>query len=206
MRTISKKRGQPQPNRRFCPNLNCCRHAVTALSGLHLKRILVPVDFSDCSSRALEYAVPFAKLFGAQIIFLHVLASHYELPWAFEMDGYDPLREDELRARMKKQLAAWVQKCVPSGVHKKLALRQGATPIEIINAAREEGVGMIIMSTHGRTGRIHSLVGSVAADVTRLAPCPVLVVHGSGNVFSPSPQSKAPSIQADARAAGALPP
>ncbi len=206
MRTISKKRGQPLPNREVCPNLKCCRHAVPAFSDFHLKRILVPVDFSACSSRALEYAVPFAKLFGAQIIFLHVLAPHYDLPWAFEMDGYDPLQEDELRARMKKQLAAWVQKCGPSGVQKKLALRRGATSIEIINAARDENVGMIIMSTRGRTGRIHSLVGSVAADVTRLTPCPVLVVHGPGNVFSPSPQSKAPSIQAHAGAAGAIPP
>jgi universal stress protein A len=61
--------------------------------------------------------------------------------------------------------------------------RHGAPSAEIIKAAKDMDVDMIVMSTHGRTGRIYALIGSVAGDVARLAPCPVLVVRAREHEF-----------------------
>jgi len=164
---------------------NCTRVAPTA-SPFKLEKILVPVDFSDCSKKALQYAVPFARQFKAQMIFLHVMPVHFTAGWEFEAGNYDPLIEGDARVQTERQLTTLIQQIVPARIPTRIEIRHGAPAIEIVDAAKELNAGLIIMSTHGHTGRIHAFIGSVAADVTRLAPCPVLVVREHEREFVPS--------------------
>ena len=92
MKTKTEKSNGPPPvgtGERDCEE---CLKAVAAASPFKLERILVPVDFSECSKKALKYAVPFARQFHAEMIFLHILAVHYTAGWKFEVCGY-PLYE-----------------------------------------------------------------------------------------------------------------
>ena len=164
-----------------------CKHCTraAAASMFKLDRILVPVDFSDCSKKALQYAIPFASQSRAEMIFLHVLTIHYTAGWEFEADGYNPLIEGDLQKNIEKRLAALIEEAVPSNISTKIEVRHGSPAIEIVNAAKELDVSLVVMSTHGHTGRVHAFIGSVASDVTRLAPCPVLVVREHEHEFVP---------------------
>jgi nucleotide-binding universal stress UspA family protein len=148
-----------------------------------LDRILVPVDFSDCSRKALQYAIPFASQFRAEMVFLHVFTVHCTAGWEFEMIGQDPMIAEDLQKDVEKRLAALIQETVPADISTRIEMRQGSPAIEIVNAAKELEVSLIVMSTHGHTGRVHAFIGSVASDVTRLAPCPVLVVREHEHEF-----------------------
>ena len=194
MRTHAKREVQPSRTR-----------TVPGTTPFQLQRILVPVDLLESSERALEYAIPFARLFKAQMIFLHVIALHYSSAWAFEMESYDALAEGDLCARRKKQLSELVHKHLPARLSSRIELRHGSPSIEIINAAKEWNADLIIMSTHGRTGRVHAFVGSVAADVTRMAPCPVLVVRQRERDFTSLRKPRLPAIPGFSGVEGAPP-
>ncbi|MFM1769063.1 MAG: hypothetical protein RJA22_1592 [Verrucomicrobiota bacterium] len=150
------------------------------LSMFKLKRILVPVDFSDCSRKALRYALPFAKEFEASIILLHVVAPF--LPPA-EMSLVDvadlELRMRESATRELAALRASVAKQAPV----ETALRLGRPDTEILHAARELDADVIVLSTHGRTGLAHMFLGSTAEQVVRRAPCPVFIVRQQEHEF-----------------------
>ena len=148
-----------------------------------LKNILVPVDFSACSRKALQYAIPFARQFGAALTLLNVVQSNY-YPGGEFSGGYDFVRlEKELRDSSEKQLARLVLEEVDEFVPVKTVLRVGQPVQEIILAARELESDLIILSTHGRTGLKHVFLGSVAENVVRRAPCPVLVVREQEHEF-----------------------
>ena len=136
-----------------------------------LARILVPVDFSNCSDKAVQYAVPLAKEFGAELSLLHVIKPYPPTP------GMSPVDAEAIDVA-NKELEA-VQARIEEQVSSKVFLRKGNPSIEIVEAAKELEVDLIAISTHGRTGLAHMLLGSTAEQVVRHAPCPVLVLHGS---------------------------
>jgi universal stress protein A len=152
------------------------------MSPFKLKKILVPLDFSDCSKKALQYAVPFAKQFNARMIFLHVLPIHFATGWGIDPVTY-PVIEEDLRKDSETRLTTLVQETVPSEIPVQIEVRHGVPSAEIVNAAKEMAADVIVMSTHGHTGRIHAFIGSVAGDVVRLAPCPVLMVREHEHEF-----------------------
>ncbi|MGC9944286.1 MAG: universal stress protein [Verrucomicrobiota bacterium] len=164
----------------------CVKVATAAATPFKLEKILVPVDFSDCSKKALQYAVPFACQSKAEMIFLHVLTTHYATGWEFEVGSYDPSSDGEVRKDVEQRIADLIAETVPGNIATKIDVRHGTPANEIVNAAKEMDVSLIIMSTHGHTGRVHAFIGSVAGDVTRLAPCPVLVVREHEHEFIPS--------------------
>ena len=142
-----------------------------------LKNILVPIDFSTCSKKALQYAIPFARQFNATLTLVHVVQSNY-FPGGEFSGGYDfAPAEKELRESAGQQLAELVLEEVDEFVPVKTAVRSGSPVQEIVTAARELESDLILISTHGRTGLKHLLLGSVAENIVRLAPCPVLVVR-----------------------------
>lgn len=145
-----------------------------------LNRILVPVDFSDCSRKALQYALPFAKEFEASILLLHVVTPF--LPPA-EMAMVD-VSELELKMRESggRELAA-LRAAVAKEAPVETALRVGRPDTEIVRAARELDADMIVISTHGRTGLAHMFMGSTAEQVVRRAGCPVFVVREREHEF-----------------------
>ena len=159
------------------------RFGVATKTPFKLKNILVPIDFSPCSKKALQYAIPFARQFNATLTLVHVVQSNY-FPGGEFSGGYDFARvEKELRESAGQQLARLVLEEVDEFVAVKTAVRGGPPVQEIVAAARELATDLILLSTHGRTGLKHVLVGSVAENVVRLAPCPVLVVREQEREF-----------------------
>ena len=157
--------------------------AMSPLPVFKLKKILVPVDFSDCSNKALQYAIPFAKQFDAELTLLHVVQPYLPVPEIPMVDV--ELVQRQIRESGKKELEA-LQRTVADKVSSETALRQGSPYVEIIKAAKELGIDLIILATHGRTGLAHVFLGSTAERVVRHAGCPVLVVRESERDFVPT--------------------
>jgi nucleotide-binding universal stress UspA family protein len=143
-------------------------------AGVRMGKIVVPIDFSDCSLDALEFAVQFNKPFGAAITLLHVME-----PVAYGLDfTLVPPREWKLqKERVAARLEELATALTVSGVTADHVLRSGLPSDSIIGFVRERGFDLVIMGTHGRRGLSHLLSGSVAGAMLRLAPCPVLTVH-----------------------------
>ena len=152
------------------------------LAPFRLKKILVPIDFSDCSKKALQYALPLAKQHQAAITLLYVVPSpSYAVG---EYGGIDfASLEAELRASADKQLATLAVDEVRSEIATDTLVRTGSPAAEIIEAARQILADLIVTSTHGRTGLKHAFLGSVTEYVVRHAPCPVLVVREREHEF-----------------------
>lgn len=140
-----------------------------------LKSILVPIDFSEFSRRALEYALPLADKFGAKIILVHVVEP------AFYPDNVIPAKTEKLNTIMAKEGQKMLDQLraekIKSDIKSKTIVASGRAYNEIIHAATSLQTDLIIMATHGYTGLKHMLMGSTAEKVIRHAPCPVLVVR-----------------------------
>jgi universal stress protein A len=152
--------------------------------GLSLARILVPVDFSSLSRKAVDYATRFAKEFKAEVTLVHVLEP--EIPPAFEGYIIPPPMPDLNGAPSseKKALKALIGFVRAAGVeHVGSAIRRGIASHEIVDAARDLDVDLIVIATHGYTGWKHFCIGSTAERVVRAAPCPVLVVREKEHEF-----------------------
>ena len=146
-----------------------------------LKRILVPIDFSDCSKKALQYALPLAKEHQAAITLLYVVPTNYSLG---EYGGIDYASiEAEMRLTGDKKLAQLAADEVGGEVSADPIVRTGSPALEIITTAKSLPADLIVISTHGRTGLKHVFLGSVAEEVVRRAPCPVLVVREREHEF-----------------------
>jgi nucleotide-binding universal stress UspA family protein len=145
-----------------------------------LKKILCPVDCSDPSRTALDYALFVSKSFGAAVHVLHVWhVSHHVRPdlsvW-LEAHGQKPISA-LVEAEAKAQTDAFLSRLSPEirtglTVH----LLEGEAWRVITDVAKSESVDLVVMGTHGRTGIGHML-GSVAEKVVRAANCPVLTVR-----------------------------
>jgi len=150
---------------------------------IELNRILVPIDFSEHSRKALQYAIPFAEQFKASIDLLYVVEpTIYPADFSFGQVGF-PNVEDELRQRGAEELKSLIAKEIGKRVPAKQVIRTGKAFYEIREYAREESVDLIIIATHGHSGVEHVLFGSTAEKVVRHAPCPVLVVRMSQKEF-----------------------
>lgn len=146
-----------------------------------LKRLLVPVDFSNSSRKALQYAVSFAKCFNSGILLVHaVQALPPATPLSFpgETIADIPLLEEQ----GAKHLALW-QKSVEENVPATVRIEVGNPSEIILRAAREDGTELIIMGTHGYSGLKQIFMGGTARKVVRNAPCPVLVVREQEHDF-----------------------
>jgi len=153
-------------------------------SPIRIKNILVPVDFSDCSEKALRYAMPLAEQNKAAITLLHVTAGC--VTGGFSAVDYVQLR-GEMRASAEHQLSELVAQQKNDEVKVEFRTAEGDAGSEIIAAARTLPADLIVISTHGRTGLAHALLGSVAEHVVRRAPCPVLVVREHEHEFLQPP-------------------
>jgi universal stress protein A len=151
-------------------------HAELASTVLELKNILVPIDFSKISQEALEYAVPFAKQFGAKITLIHAVE-----PLPYTPNTSNVLLDDIFPVKvMKKLLQNLARDTVDPELLNKVLVGMGTAFEVIINTARDSNIDLIIITTHGYTGLRHVFMGSTAERVVRHAPCPVLVVRRRG--------------------------
>jgi nucleotide-binding universal stress UspA family protein len=149
--------------------------SATTETAFRIKEILVPIDFSDCSKKALRYAVALAKEHEASLTLLYVLFTPAPIG---ENSALDYLHaSNETRCKAQRDLAALAAAEVHGQVIAKSFVRAGSPTSEILEAAESIPADMIVMSTHGRTGLKHALLGSVTEQVVRRAPCPVLIVR-----------------------------
>jgi nucleotide-binding universal stress UspA family protein len=158
--------------------------ASIAGSAFQIRNILVPVDFSECSEKALRYAMPLAEQNKAAITLLHVTPGC--VTGGFSAVDYVQLR-GEMRASAERQLSALAAQRENDNVKVQFCTAEGDPAAEIIAAAKKLPADLIVISTHGRTGLTHALLGSVAEHVVRRAPCPVLVVREREHEFLQSP-------------------
>ena len=146
-------------------------------ANIKLKKILVPLDGSDCSMRAAQYAIELAKLQKAQIVCIHILD---RMPYGFEFSG--SCIEDYLQS-VENQSNVWFNKVI------KMAESQGIKDVKavffrdirsivdtIVNYASNNSIDLIVIGTRGRTGIQKVLMGSVASGVSQHAHCPVMLI------------------------------
>lgn len=139
------------------------------------KRILVPLDFSLTSLRALELAVQLARESGARLYLLNVVEPN---PYSAGMDGSILVLPDTAVARnARKQLPEIARHFVPKPLRAVPLVRQGRAADVIVETAAKHKVDLIVLSTHGHTGLERLLMGSTAEHVVRHAKCPVFVLR-----------------------------
>jgi universal stress protein A len=169
-----------------------------------IKRILVPVDFSEDAMNALEYAGDFAQKFGGELLILHVVEPiYYGTPADMYVTSPNlSLLLDEQRAVATQQLARLSAKLEQKGQRHRTMLKTGVPAQVIADTARSKHADLIVMSTHGRTGLAHILMGSVTEKVVRHAGCPVLTVRRMAlKGRKRAPRSKKPAPKTRARRA-----
>ncbi|UJR78871.1 universal stress protein [Sandaracinus amylolyticus] len=140
-----------------------------------IHRVLVPVDFSESSERAADYAVALARQLGAGVHFLHA----WQMPVYAFPDGAVILGPDvvaQITTELQRSLDALVERHKEPELSVEGHLKQGLPDREIVRAAGELGCELIVMGTHGRTGLPHLFLGSVAERVVRTSNVPVLTV------------------------------
>lgn len=139
-----------------------------------LDRIVVPIDFSDCSFDALEYAAIVAQRTQASVQLLHVLE-----PVSYGLDFTLPLSAARAQKRKAatRQLAGLVAALEVANVKAESLVRGGLPGDSILDAARTWSADIIVMGTHGRRGLSHAFYGSVVESVLRKSHCPVLTVR-----------------------------
>ena len=153
-----------------------------------VKKILAPTDFSELSKLGVRHALEMARFQGADVTVYHV--ANYKEAFPYPPSSEDGTRTNYLtpgelltvheRKHRKEMMDTFLTEnfsnLTPNvRVHREVDI---GLPYEmIVKKASKEGIDMIVMSTHGRTGLRHLLVGSVTEQVMRRATCPVLSVH-----------------------------
>ena len=143
----------------------------------NIKNIIVPTDFSKLSQSAFDYAKDLAEKMESTIHIIYVLEKTPPFLAAKSLD----VSEEELMKSMEKEADKHLSKIAnlfmeDSSVKIVKVLRKGIDYEEIVNYAKEINADLIVLATHGRTGILHTLLGSVAEKVIRYSKCPVLVI------------------------------
>jgi nucleotide-binding universal stress UspA family protein len=141
-----------------------------------MRRILVPVDFSDVTDAVIDAAVRLAQAFKSSLCIVHVV------PEEPDFVGYEPgpqsVRDAEADALQTKhqRLEAIKDSLAGRGLDVEALLVQGPTLEKLLEKASQLDANLVIMGSHGHTALYELLVGSITEGVLRRAPCPVLIV------------------------------
>ncbi|MDD5243450.1 MAG: universal stress protein [Syntrophorhabdaceae bacterium] len=143
------------------------------------KTILVPTDFSEYSDKALQHATDIARQNNARIYLLHVIGVTQQciVDYCIDKQMVDQLEQqsiDSAKEMIRKQLdklkEAESVEIVPD-------IRKGTPYEEILKEQEDKKMDLIVIASHGKTGLLSHLIGSVAEKVSRAARCPVLLVR-----------------------------
>jgi len=140
---------------------------------MNAPKILFPTDFSTLGQTALEMATSLARDRGAKLLIAHV----EEPPMAYGGGELYYGIDEPNREELQRMLAAVVPTDPSVGYEHRLMI--GSPAAAIVHLAEKEEVEMIVMPTHGRTGLLRVLMGSVAEEVVRKARCPVLTIKAT---------------------------
>lgn len=145
---------------------------------MRIKKILIPVDFSEFSEIALKYALLWGEAFSAELTLLHVNTLFHE---HFEYDMLIERYREEID-QQETQIRKWMREHDLHVGRSKVrlnfeVLRSRSAAGSILDFITEEKFDLVVMGTHGRTGARHLFLGSVAEKVARLSPVPVFTTH-----------------------------
>ncbi len=153
------------------------------MSVVMLRKIVVPLDGSELAERALPYAQALAQKFDARLILLWVVQS---MPPVFPAPefGMVPFEYDEFAETVAKRAEDYLGRLRQALLEQKVptdmsVLRSHSVADAIVDFAEQEGVDLIVKTTHGRSGISRWVFGSVATKVLAQAPCPVFLVRVS---------------------------
>ena len=166
-----------------------------------IKTILLPTDGSECAWKAVAYALAIAKQHAARVVALHVV----------DQAEVDQMRRGLVQGAASGELFVKVRKDHEEMVRSLLqevvgAAQQAGVPIEttweigfpaadIVRLATEVQADLIVLGTHGRRGLSHLMLGSVAEQIVRTAPCPVLTVRRAAHDFVEELETGAPGAE-----------
>jgi nucleotide-binding universal stress UspA family protein len=146
---------------------------------LKIERILCPVDFSEDSEKAYDYAYSLALQYRAKLFVEHIVPIfEYGNPFAAEAGLYF-----DLIASAKRDLGKLIGRHAANGLEIETDVQNGYVPDSILSAARRQHADLIVMGTHGRRGMDRLLMGSTTENVLRKASCPVLAVRKPAHDF-----------------------
>lgn len=132
------------------------------------KNILVATDFSPCSEAILPYARSLARQFDSTLFLAHVIST--------EVLGVDPFQIEAAETNARRLMDDMEATGMLEGVRHQRLLEEGETWSMLSKMIRENGIDLIVVGTHGRTGLKKFMMGSVAEEIFRHAPCPVLTI------------------------------
>jgi universal stress protein A len=135
-------------------------------------KILVPTDFSKASFAAFKPAASIARKFRSKICLLHIseIAPVYTYRFGISQQELDEQMIEHAAGEMRRAAKLLGVKSA------ELIIRSGNVQQQIVTVVKEKKIDLIVMGTHGNTGLVHAVIGSVAEKIVRLAPCQVLTV------------------------------
>ena len=142
---------------------------------IEVRRILVPIDFSDNAAPVLEWSAHLAEEHGSALILLHA----YHLPVEFQqMEGayLPPDFWSNVKAEAEQNLQRFADQLLEKGLAVEVVVREGYPATVIEEEVERQNADLVVIGTRGHTGLKHLLLGSVAERVVQKAPCPVLAV------------------------------
>ena len=150
------------------------------------KRIIVPIDFSDCSKRALEYAAATARAHSSKLTILHVFEESFVKPYVNAANSEEEANEiiKEIERVNDSKYDEFLKTIGLEGVDYEKLLIKGIPETEIVEIAMEQQANLIVMGTHGRSGIKHLLIGSTAEEVVRTVHCDIIIVKPEKFSFS----------------------
>jgi nucleotide-binding universal stress UspA family protein len=143
--------------------------------------VLVPLDFSSASLKAVEYALPLVEQFGAQLHLVHAFDFDYPASTLAAVPIVIP--EADLARRAERRLKSLAKKCAPALPAENFHVVRGRAFQAICGLARKLTTDLIVTTTRGNTGVKHVFLGSTAERIVRHAPCPVLIVREREHEF-----------------------
>lgn len=156
---------------------------------MKLQRILFPTDFSELNKAAERIACDMADQFGAELHVLHVLHDLFlTIPQSAAAIMVPPKILDGVVTSAEEEIQDIPSRTWATGIRIVREVRVGSTYNTIVEYAKEKGIDLIVIGTHGRTGLTHVLLGSVAERVVQHAPCSVLTIRPD-RLLNVSPQA-----------------
>lgn len=145
----------------------------------NVKKILAPIDFSEHSMEAMRGAMELAKDVGAEVHLMHVIAPHHSfipLPLESNAEQSRELAREAAMIQQAEEELARIKKADFGDSKNVFTYAVVGHPVDkLVDYAKEQAIDLILMSTHGRSGARHMIIGGTTEKVVRNAPCSVLV-------------------------------
>ena len=159
-----------------------------------IRRVLAPVDFSESSQAVLTHAKELASAYEAHLDVLHVL-TEVSMPGVYGIDTIQ-VATPAVQQRVREGLVAAVEESPGADVPYDVHLMVGFPARDIVDFAEGYQTDLIVLATHGYTGLKRLMMGSVAENIVRLAPCPVLTIKSFGHSLLAPPTSAQKTLSA----------